>query len=434
MRRGFERPTSSSTSRSFGTAFQQPRRTRQGRNDISPQADSSTRRDPLNQPNLTLPQQSSDIASIPPERKSPAYLEGRNPYGQFLDNADHSSRRIKALGGAPSQIGATPEGRPRTSGSFQFKTRPDADANAEHKQEVTTPKVSPSLVSVRTQPKPVSVQAVKEMFESKLSQYSSTPLLPPPQPATSKDLDVREQSPLQPYSPFAAKVPQSTDTYDMHASDEARNDSVPRLIAPCPPSNRSSGVTHAYVANPFAPPEPKSSPPHITVSNAARPRDDNDDASFGQLEKFPSRRRSTNIFITAAQDTEVLVQKRHPFNNKPRFDEAFVTPQIVLERADRPNQAKSTVRRPDSRDTVSAAESDQGASEAMQPAQSRVTCAKFGGDVREPPKGDYKATARRRRKRKPCTLLMDERPHTHHEPEPGYLGSSEYSRTDTDQV
>ncbi|KAF2997426.1 hypothetical protein E8E13_005860 [Curvularia kusanoi] len=175
MRRGFEQPTSSSVSRCTGTgAREQAQRTRQGRNDAPTQASSiPARRNLSTQPCLTIPQQPVGNPPVPPElgRKSPAYLEGRNPYGQILDNIDHPYRKPKDIGGAPSQIGATSESRPRTSGSFHFKTRPESKTVSD--SEISKLGSVPPSQPRQTPMKPVSVQAAKNFFEAKSSKVLS---------------------------------------------------------------------------------------------------------------------------------------------------------------------------------------------------------------------------------------------------------------------
>lgn len=174
MPRGFEQPTSSSASRCSDIASRErTRRTRQGRHDAPLEADlPSARRESSNQLSLTLPQRPSDPQPASSGHRSPAYLQGKNPYGQILDSAEHPYRRPKPTGSAPSQIGATSEGRPRTSGSFQFQTRPEP--KVEHERGAFAPDPSQPLLLPRTPAKLVSVRATRNFFESKASQNRPT--------------------------------------------------------------------------------------------------------------------------------------------------------------------------------------------------------------------------------------------------------------------
>ncbi|KAF3042494.1 hypothetical protein E8E11_003273 [Didymella keratinophila] len=373
MRRGSSQPTSSSASRSRGTASrEQTQRTRQGRNDAPVQADSiSARRKSSNQPSLALPQQPNDLQPAPSGRRSPAYLEGKNPYGQILDNVDHPYRRPKATGGAPSQIGVTSESRPRTSGSFQFKTRPEPKAEPE--REVTAPNPLPTPLPPRTPAKPVSVRAAKDFFESKASQNGSAPPLPPlrasaaAKGAVSRNAVREKQAPFIPDSRLKNEVSRSARMPSPSSRIGIRTESDVEPSMPRPPADASSQVEPAQRTNPFA--RPKSGPvaPKVVLRRATTPQDSHvceNASSSDPPEQKPGRRKSTNIFQTAPRDAKPLGYERRVVDDSSALDEASNALLIALEHANRSDDrhtSDETVRRRPTYESVSAAESDEGA-------------------------------------------------------------------------
>jgi hypothetical protein len=222
MRRGFAQPTVNSTSRTSSTGIGPPVQQATGRlrqtqheapgkqHSTGDQNPPRTRRKSDLQPTLSLPQQ-SDEAHLPPARKSPAYLQGKNPYGQVLDRIEHPYRETTASKvEPPSQIGASAQGRPRTTGAFDFKTR---SSLSEAEREVSAPDPEPRPLP-RWQPaKPVSVQAAKKFFESKASLHQSPPHVVPPgvaalvkgTPANHKQLEQPSKTQLRPVNVVASK-------------------------------------------------------------------------------------------------------------------------------------------------------------------------------------------------------------------------------------
>lgn len=224
MRRGFDQPTTSSTSRSSVTGSRErTQRTRRGRNDTPVQADiTSARCKSSNLQSLALPRRPNDFHPAPSGRKSPAYLEGKNPYGQILDSIDHPYRRPKAKGGAPSQINTTSERRPRASGSFQFKTR--AEPKAEGERESIAPSPSPPPQLSRKPAKPVSVRAAKDFFESKASPNGLAPLLSPPRASAAVKVAV---------SGSATRKKQAPSPPRLHSKDEGSRPTYIQSPSPC---------------------------------------------------------------------------------------------------------------------------------------------------------------------------------------------------------
>ncbi|OAL57121.1 hypothetical protein IQ07DRAFT_627029 [Pyrenochaeta sp. DS3sAY3a] len=166
MTRGFIQPTSSSASRfdRTGTLTQsQPLSTRSGQ-PARRVSTSTTLQQPVQPPQL------------PSGHKSPAYLQGKNPYGQLLETIDHEYRELghaTAADATPLQTSPGALSRRRTSRSLKSKARPEA--------EPTEPQVAPEPIPLvlRQKATPVSVQATKNFFESKAAKNQTGPLFPP---------------------------------------------------------------------------------------------------------------------------------------------------------------------------------------------------------------------------------------------------------------
>lgn len=185
MHRSFDQPTASSTSRTGAREKNQQSSTRMRRaqyerfstaqnldQPIQPESVSARRKSHLKS-DLKIPQQPSE-QHPPPERKSPAYLQGKNPYGQFLDKVEHPYRgpRVEA-GSKPPSLTAND-----TKGASDLIHSKSESALDRGQQTVGLP--SELQVSSRQPPKLLSVQAKKDFFERKASQNQSTPMFPSP--------------------------------------------------------------------------------------------------------------------------------------------------------------------------------------------------------------------------------------------------------------
>jgi hypothetical protein len=128
---------------------------------------------------LTTPssKQSQDVQSAP-ERKAPAYLQSKNPYGQVLDAVEHPYREPRAAHEAlpAAQAGASPDSRPRTAGVFHFKTRLTP---VEPERTVAASTSEPRRSPPRQPAKHISVQAAKNFFERKAFQAESASCIAP---------------------------------------------------------------------------------------------------------------------------------------------------------------------------------------------------------------------------------------------------------------
>jgi hypothetical protein len=204
MPRGFDRPTSSSLSRSTNAGAREPLQQSSAQTksaqyetpvvtqntDEQPQT-LAARRKPTHSA-LLLPQLLNEPQPDSPARKTPSYLQGKNPYGQVLDQLEHPYREPKgAAAGPPSQAGASVSGRPRTSGSFEFKTRvPPIDSD----RTASAPIAEQNPAPLRQLTKPVSVGAARQLFESRAAQDRQGPLLPPARPAFVGSVSVKEKA------------------------------------------------------------------------------------------------------------------------------------------------------------------------------------------------------------------------------------------------
>jgi hypothetical protein len=360
MRRGYGQPTSSSISRSTGPGAREPeQRIRQGRNDVQTQADSvSARRDMSTQPYLTIPQQPADSSPASPGRKSPAYLEGKNPYGQILDRVDHPYRTPKMLGGAPSQVGATSESRPRTSGSFQFKTRPES--KAEPTSEVTEPDPLPSPRPRQSPMKPASVKAAKDFFEAKVSQGRSGPVFPPRGAATAnkdetaKNLTVGNQLPSPPCDPPQATIGQPEHVSRPNLTLDGQPNLDPEYPITPPPSHLSSDPAQSRVVNPFDLLQTNALSSRAITHEATTRRDS---PLFGPSDTIPGSQKPTDDLKVKSQDEKPLSYQPQADSSRPveargAHNAGAATRSYILNKR---------VRRGSTYGTITAADRDEGA-------------------------------------------------------------------------
>ncbi|KAL6712511.1 hypothetical protein ACN47E_000388 [Coniothyrium glycines] len=195
MSRGFDQPTLSSTSRSNNAGpheqIQQPSalRIRQGRYEVpastagtgesKPQQSITSARKPSNPTALSIPQQSGHFESVSTARNPPAYLQGKNPYGQVLDRVKHPYRDNKSAHASespPSQPGPIVESGRRPSSVLQSQTQ--SEGVDDTKQIVTPLHAQPRKSPARELPKPNSVKIARDFFETKAASYR--PTLPRP--------------------------------------------------------------------------------------------------------------------------------------------------------------------------------------------------------------------------------------------------------------
>ncbi|RYO61123.1 hypothetical protein AA0116_g6173 [Alternaria tenuissima] len=191
MPRGFDQPTSSSASRAANAGPREQSqqqsniRIRRGRfeapatipgaGEAKQPSLTTSRRKSINPIASPLPQSSREPQPFPAGRRSPAYLQGKNPYGQVLDRIEHPYREPKAettIAVPSAQAGSSIGERSRASGPSDSKTRSRA-----YELERSDPIIAPSLS--RPPNVPQSVRSAKDFFETRASHYPSTPLPPP---------------------------------------------------------------------------------------------------------------------------------------------------------------------------------------------------------------------------------------------------------------
>ncbi|KAH7078614.1 hypothetical protein FB567DRAFT_450553 [Paraphoma chrysanthemicola] len=366
MRRGFDQPTSSSASRTNDTgtgkpAQQAPTRTRRAlyESSTTTQVDSgrtqaqpiAARRKSQQQPVLALCQAAGETQAPPPARKSPAYLLGRNPYGQVLDKVEHPYRASEdgQSAGPPSQVGANNQGRPRTSGKLNIKTRPDP---FESKTTGTAHESTSKALPTRLPPKAISVQAAKNFFESKATQNRSAPPFP-----QSKLGAVAERT-------VVTKTSKTSPTRleaDYTGPNVVVKKATARQDSPIPDAQRLTSE------------------------------------EFSDEHEVGSRRRSTNIFENPPRDAKPLGFERRAVEDGSTLDEASNAPLITIERARRSDQRRSseeTVRRRSTRKSASSA----GFNEVALPEepQRKSRRAKSGHNIQESLEDDLVKLRRRR--------------------------------------
>ncbi|KAH6619978.1 hypothetical protein C7974DRAFT_224138 [Boeremia exigua] len=334
MRRGFDQPTSSSLSRASGTR-EPAQRTRQGRNDALTQSEPIvTRSSPSNPPVLKLPQPDIGLPPAPSGRKSPAYLEGKNPYGQILDSIDHSYRRPKVELEPSSQVGAISEGIPRTAG---FKTFPEVGAEP---VRVNVPDALPlPLLSSRTPAKPVSVRAAKEFFESKSSQSRSAPLFPPTGTAAAAKV-VNAKKPVVGVQPPTlpsrccndevaqpSRLPSPKPRVNIQAASGVKP-SMPRPSRDVSPQFDSHQGTE-----PFARLRDDCTHPAVVLHKGTTRREsDGYDvlSPSGHSEPRSGKIRSTNVFETGPREADLLGCERRAVHDSSELHDGNNASHVIL--------------------------------------------------------------------------------------------------------
>ncbi|KAF2856508.1 hypothetical protein T440DRAFT_549884 [Plenodomus tracheiphilus IPT5] len=318
MPRGFDQPTSSSASRTTDTGSrEQPAqpsttRTRQGRYEVSaptqgagePKQPQSQRR-PTNPASLDISHHSGEPQTSGPTLKTPAYLQGKNPYGQVLANVEHPYREDKvAVGtavGPPYQMGANVQGRPRGSGAVRDVAR-STPAEPEPERTSVAPDSRPPLPPPRQPPKPASVQAAKNFFETKASQSRSAPPFPPASAtiiaAGTKAKDPQSSvrfryQPARPSSPVKPQGPRKGVSYTALQSSN--------------PLTKTEQVDPAHSIDSANQLKSGKSLPEVVVRKATALTvgppfvDEHSEIEEGQTGP-KSRRRSTNIFANAPHE------------------------------------------------------------------------------------------------------------------------------------
>jgi hypothetical protein len=245
MRQSFAQPTASSASRSVNPGYhgqtkRQPARTRQPQDDLSIRTASiSAERQASTRRHSVLEPRPKEYYRLLTEPRSPVYLAGKSACGSIL-MVEHAYRASKPTGGRPPQIKVDTCEQPQTPDS-STATEP-----AEHqpRRDVVFSESESAPLPRREPPKGVSVQAVKNMFESKASQSQADNPPPPPRAelGIKRGMRVKEQvEKLQPSTLSRRQSKDSATSERAYSSASVRIpqevDSMPPLSQPSPTSN-----------------------------------------------------------------------------------------------------------------------------------------------------------------------------------------------------
>ncbi|KAF2703999.1 hypothetical protein K504DRAFT_495196 [Pleomassaria siparia CBS 279.74] len=291
----------------------------------------AARRKSSSRSNSTPPDPSESRTSNP-GLKLAAYLQGKNPYGEILSKVEHPYKKTNPAAGPPSQLGSSIEGRPRTSGSLRFATRP---MQPEPQRASAAPATQPPLVSSKPGPKQVSVRASKNFFESKASEGGRAPPWPPSTSlATTKSAaanpEIKDQQP-QTTTQQRSKEEAARPTRIPSPSNEhvaTRKYSDPALPIPRRPSETSKRVDVAQRTNPFTRQKlkpvvrtanaPRSADGRVSLNEAVKDQRPASTTSASLEEGIASRGRSMNVFDGSKRSVKPLVYERRAVDDIPQ--------------------------------------------------------------------------------------------------------------------
>lgn len=412
MRRGFDHPTSSSSALSDTSTPEHTQRTRQGQNDVTASSNTvQAQRGVSNQATLNLPPQER-VQSAPSERRSPAYLEGKNPYGQILEDVDHPYRRPRVTGGAPSQIGATSEGRPRTSGSFNFKTRPEAVADSELEITAQDPPLPPSLPLGAS----VSVKAAKDFFDSKASQNQLVPPFSYTEAVAVAASTVRKEAVEAQQSRPIRRFYSDRQYQPMRVPNPRPRFATPpdlsigRSISSLQPES-SSHLESRFAVEQYADPRSNIVAPKVTIREVTTLQGVSELDNVSSSDQYASklaRRQSTDVFETASQEASPLGDGRCVTADSPIPNDAYC-PTLTVSGFGTKRDCCCPVRRRSTRESTSVAENDEGSIEIPSLLHDQVGSARSDRYVREPIADYYRSNARAFSERKSFSApLTDE--------------------------
>ncbi|KAI4620550.1 uncharacterized protein J4E87_007238 [Alternaria ethzedia] len=395
MPRGFDQPTSSSASRATNAGLReqsnQPSniRTRQGRfeapatipgaGEAKQPYPTTSRRKSSSPSALPLPQASSEPQLPPSGRKSPAYLQGRNPYGRVLDKVQHPYREPEAVTTAPvppSQAGSNIGSRSPAAGVTDSKQQSLPQEPGRRGTQTTYP---PS----RQPQVPKSVRSAKNFFETEAFQRPSASRPPPSVPGTSAAKALAPQtypssSSLE--SPAHAPNPKLSSTADEQALDTGL------LLSSLTEFYDTRESVQSVIS--YKQGEADECGPIITTQKAtppAVPSDQGEEQYFSDKERESiGRRKSTNIFAGKSDGAKL------PSLGQQTGQDSFASDNIS--KASLPDTGGANpighkdpsdeiVRRLATRSSIPAAETRQ-ASNPSPPSQQEGRRAKSGRDLR----------------------------------------------------
>lgn len=301
--------------------------------------------------------------------KSPSYLTGKNPYGRILDNPNHPCQKSRSSSPGspsqlpsqpPSQLGSNMGGRPRTTGSIGFATRPPPPHVPEQEVALDGPP-TPSPLPLRRPPENVfSVKDAKCFFETKASESGQHPQLLPTKAAILRDVSIDPKVKQQPFQATAIE-----DEDDSRQSVTAKKTSaaalhVSRLQTETPKQRQSvQGI------NPSSRAKADSIVPKIMVRTATRAKkyanrkqgfqgyslgieeDHNSGSSYATETPASNHRKSTNVFREPKKPAQPLrgVQcSVVPYNRLDRVSNDVRSVNTDIEPPEQPPPSDETVR------------------------------------------------------------------------------------------
>lgn len=326
----------------------------------------SARRRVSNQTALNVKQHVAESQLPSPERGSPAYLQGKNPYGRVVDKVEHpyrESRHTAITDGPPSQVDSSFESRPRTSGSLQFKTRP---APLEPERMVAATTSQPPLIPTRQLPKSVSVQAAKIFFETKAFQNRSGPLPPAGVMTVAKEAPTIKQT-----HDHQQLVPPPGRSMHISSPVKIRASQKQQPGEGSPPQTTAADPQRA---NPFARHKAEPSAPKAAVqapTAVLNPPNLEDTQSGSAIEhELSRRRRSTKIFTNAPRDSVPLSFDLGANGNSSKLRKYRNMPLLAIEKTRPSNERRSSegsVKRHSSHRSTSFAEAEAVVYQDLEP-------------------------------------------------------------------
>lgn len=351
-----KRPVDELSSRAPRGTFEQPQPSLQRTLETQPR--------PLPPPNdLVAPQAS------PWRTKSPSYLRGKNPYGRILDNVEHPYRKRRTPApGPPSQLGSNMGGRPRTSGSFKFVTRPTPPPAHERKVSVDGPPTPPPLPPARPPQKKFSVKDAKTFFETKASESREVTPFPPAGSAVtakgaSADSRIKQQAPKN--GSVVRNTGGSDEARPAQETSTRRKVSSAALPIPRPPTEVAERRQSTQRTNPFIRAKADDVKPKVLVRTAIRmntgerparrrnsPRHStevaersNSDSLYAAESTEPGHRGSTNVSMQPKPQAQSLGGVQRSVVQRDQLNNLYEAARTDSIHSEQPPASNETVRR-----------------------------------------------------------------------------------------
>ena len=304
----------------------------------------------------------SAAQAVPWRLKSPSYLTGKNPYGKILDNHDHPYQKSRlSTSEPPSQLGSGMGGRPRTTGSFRFTTRPTPPPAPKREASLDGPPTPPPLPPRRPPQKLFSVKDAKSFFETKATESRQNILSPPTKAAIARGISIDSKARQQLSQVAVGEIEDST--RQNQTMKKASNTSLHPLS---PPTATYKQRKLDQRINPFSRAKTDFAEPRIMVRAATGAgketvRNKSSQECLSGIEEdlnsqFPyaaetstsARRKSTNVFTEPKQQAQPLwgVKRSVVQRSRPECDSKNISSvKITAELSEQPLPPDETVRR-----------------------------------------------------------------------------------------